>query len=84
MPESMLIEDPGGNGMPLDEVWAWVVVHGPTEESIMGVNGLPLVMQQEILARSMRFMVERAVAATGKSARLIRLVRAEVCDEVDP
>ena len=29
------IIDPGGNGIPLYEVYAWLTVHGPEEQSIM-------------------------------------------------
>ena len=26
--------DMGGNGIPMTEIWAWIVVHGPGDESI--------------------------------------------------
>lgn len=66
----------------MTEVWVWVTVHGPSDMSIAALDGMPLVMQQESLARRFRPILERSTAITGKAHQLIRLSQAEVVDEI--
>lgn len=78
------IDDQGGNGIPLTEMWVWVTVHGPGDESITAVNGLPMLAQQERVARMVQPLVEQAAQQGGKPQRLVRMTFAEVVDEVLP
>lgn len=77
-----IIIDPGGNGEPLFDVYAWITVHGPQEQSIAAMNGLPLIMQRRDLAAKVRPLMQRAARTTGKPQRLVRLVVTEVIEEV--
>ena len=85
------ISDPGGNGVPFTEVWAWVTVHSPLEQSITavtlpGIGSTPLVFQQERLARSPRTLelLQQVARETGKAQRLVHLTSPTTVDEIAP
>lgn len=81
---SVGVQDPGGTGHRVGALFAWVVVHSAGDESLAALNGQPLAVASEGLARSLRPVVEGLAAATGKPVRLVRLAGAEVLDEVRP
>ncbi len=77
-----IIIDPGGNGLPLGDIYAWITVHGPQDQSITALNGLPMVMQRRDLAEKMRPVMRQTARASGKRQRLVRLEVVEVIEEV--
>lgn len=81
---SFEVHDPGGNGVPLTEMWAWVSVHGEGEQSITGLNGIPLVAQQESVLRQMEPLLRDIVRQSGKPQRLVRFHQVTVVDQIDP
>jgi len=83
------IHDPGGNGVAMTEVWAWVAVHSEGEQSITAVmvpgqGNTPLVFQQERVARQFLPLVQQLARQTGKPQRLVRLSNPETVTEVHP
>jgi hypothetical protein len=68
----------------MTQMWAWVTVHSETEQSITGMDGLPLVAQQETVIRKFAPMLRRLAKATGKPQRLIRFDRVTTVDQIDP
>jgi hypothetical protein len=85
------VHDPGGNGVPFVEVWAWVTVHSPLEQSITavmlpGMGSTPLVFQQEHVARAPRTveLLQQVARETGKAQRLVHLASPTTVDEISP
>lgn len=79
-----IIVDPGGNGLPMTEMWAWVTVHSNDEQSITALGGLPLIAQQEAALRRVAPLLRDAVRTTGKPQRLVRFHRVETIVQLDP
>lgn len=79
----MVAVDPGGNGMPMTEMWAWVTVHSDREQSITGVGGVPLVAQQEALLRKAAPLLRDIARSSGKPQRLVRFDRVTIVDQID-
>ena len=85
----MKVTNPGGQGYPITEVFAWVVEHGPGDESIPAVRisdrWLPCVTTSEELARShMQRAVTTLVDETSTKAKLVRFDLADTLEEIAP
>ncbi len=88
MNETILI-DKGGQGYQIEDIWAWVAIHGEDDESIVshGMNGvhMPLMASKESTVRLLRPVAERIAKTSGKELVLKRFVATEhLVDHIKP
>lgn len=85
-----VLHDPGGLGHRVDQIWAWVTVHGGDDEAIIGIlypgiGAMPAVSATESIAREkFRPHVQRVVNMSDKPAKLVRFDNMTVEEVIEP
>lgn len=80
----MIVVDDGGIGEEARSLFVWICEHGPGDEGIVALDGIPLMAAQYRIAATLKPRLARLARATGKSMKLVRYDAVQVLEELRP